>query len=575
MQFADVRKKYPQYDDLSDDQLAGALHKKYYSDMDLEEFSSKIGLSKPSMYQQAGQMVEEHAPALPELGAAVTRGVTKTADFFGNALRVPANRLMQMAGSDYQIPSLTEAAAPVTTGNFMEPGLARDAIQTGGEMVGPGGAAGAVTRGAAKALPMFQAGEGVGRGVVRSLGQTTPQAEAALAGASGVGAEIGQELGGDTGEMIGGIAAPLSASFANSVVKSLGSQSAKSLMTQAAPTKEGLKETASNIYKQIDQSGAVVKQENLNRLNNMMQARLKKSGYHPRLHPKVNVFIDELGKVAEQNANVTDIDITRRMLNNAKMSADPDEKRVAMIASDMVDDFMDNLGKSDFAAGGGEIGDMYKDARNLWGRAKKSELIEEAFRKAETQATGFENGIRRQLDAIRRNTKKWNKFSPEEKKAITQVIQGTKSSNLTKMLGRFAFSEGQASNMLMGYMGMGGGGAVGGMLGGGLGGGIGAVVVPAIGQTSRKLAQKLTVKNARLADAVVRAGNDGNDIFKAYLKNVPKTQRDARELAELMMVRGVHPGDLQSTFKKPTEHQRELIGNTIFYTDLLRNQTEQ
>lgn len=41
---AEVRQKYPQYDDMSDAQLAGALHQKYYSDMPVEEFNQKIGL---------------------------------------------------------------------------------------------------------------------------------------------------------------------------------------------------------------------------------------------------------------------------------------------------------------------------------------------------------------------------------------------------------------------------------------------------------------------------------------------------------------------------------------------------
>ena len=41
--FEQVRQKYPQYKDLSDDQLAEGLHKKYYPDMPFEQFSTKIG----------------------------------------------------------------------------------------------------------------------------------------------------------------------------------------------------------------------------------------------------------------------------------------------------------------------------------------------------------------------------------------------------------------------------------------------------------------------------------------------------------------------------------------------------
>jgi len=53
MNIAEIRKKYPQYDDLSDTELARALHGKFYSDLDFAEFSKKIGLQTAS--QQPAQ----------------------------------------------------------------------------------------------------------------------------------------------------------------------------------------------------------------------------------------------------------------------------------------------------------------------------------------------------------------------------------------------------------------------------------------------------------------------------------------------------------------------------------------
>jgi hypothetical protein len=40
----DFRKAHPQYDDLSDDALAGAMHKKFYADLPREDFDRQIGL---------------------------------------------------------------------------------------------------------------------------------------------------------------------------------------------------------------------------------------------------------------------------------------------------------------------------------------------------------------------------------------------------------------------------------------------------------------------------------------------------------------------------------------------------
>ena len=41
---AEIRSQFPQYEDMSDGQLADALYSKFYSDMDREEFDHKIGL---------------------------------------------------------------------------------------------------------------------------------------------------------------------------------------------------------------------------------------------------------------------------------------------------------------------------------------------------------------------------------------------------------------------------------------------------------------------------------------------------------------------------------------------------
>lgn len=43
MNIAEIRQKYPQYEDLSDDELTQALHKKFYADMPYDEFAAKVG----------------------------------------------------------------------------------------------------------------------------------------------------------------------------------------------------------------------------------------------------------------------------------------------------------------------------------------------------------------------------------------------------------------------------------------------------------------------------------------------------------------------------------------------------
>ena len=47
--------------------------------------------------------------------------------------------------------------------------------------------------------------------------------------------------------------------------------------------------------------------------------------------------------------------------------------------------------------------------------------------------------------------------------------------------------------------------------------------------------EKLTMKGADFADAIIRSGDNANDIARVYLSKVPKGQRSASELSELLL----------------------------------------
>ena len=53
MNMAELRKEYPQYNDLSDTDFADKFHKKFYSDMPKEEFNAKINLKPSPVPEQA------------------------------------------------------------------------------------------------------------------------------------------------------------------------------------------------------------------------------------------------------------------------------------------------------------------------------------------------------------------------------------------------------------------------------------------------------------------------------------------------------------------------------------------
>ena len=50
---SDFRKRYPEYDEVSDKDLADALHSKYYSSIPIDDYYSQIGLDTGSGFFDA------------------------------------------------------------------------------------------------------------------------------------------------------------------------------------------------------------------------------------------------------------------------------------------------------------------------------------------------------------------------------------------------------------------------------------------------------------------------------------------------------------------------------------------
>jgi hypothetical protein len=221
----------------------------------------------------------------------------------------------------------------------------------------------------------------------------------------------------------------------------------------------------------------------------------------------------------------------REVAQGVAGSMNKNEARVGSMVIGILDDFISDLDprmiKRNKGVDATQLGQKYSSARSLWGRARKAETIQEAFEKARNQASGFENGIRTQFRSILNNKKKSKFFTKDELKTMQQVVRGTGTQNILKLLGKFGFGEGQATGMLGGSIGVGAGAA--------FGGPVGAVAVPVVGQTSRKLAQIMTRKGAEFTDAFVRAGKNGRKIVEAYIRNTPRAQRSSAELAELLM----------------------------------------
>lgn len=75
---AEIRRSFPQYDDLTDEALANALHAKFYSDMPREEFNRRIGLDpyRAEAEQRLRELKAKGIDTRPGYGRRVLQGMT-------------------------------------------------------------------------------------------------------------------------------------------------------------------------------------------------------------------------------------------------------------------------------------------------------------------------------------------------------------------------------------------------------------------------------------------------------------------------------------------------------------------
>lgn len=229
----EIRQKYPQYADLSDEQLAQGLHKKYYSDLPYEDFAQKVGLE---IATQAPEPEQSAVGQLQEFGADLGRNAAIQAGEFvkgaSSVVALPTDTLVHLvnllAGRKVMTPAAESISSAIDT-VMPEPQNVTERIA--GRVVGSlGGAASGI-----------KAGQTIG-GVVGSALATAPARQAAGAVAGGTSAQLAAEAGGGPiAQTVAGLAGGLAASGAGR------STVAEGVKRSFRGGEEGRQRTAENI----------------------------------------------------------------------------------------------------------------------------------------------------------------------------------------------------------------------------------------------------------------------------------------------------------------------------------------
>jgi len=326
-----------------------------------------------------------------------------------------------------------------------------------------------------------------------------------------------------------GVAAPLVGAQAKRLTSRLLKRGAEKNLVKTAPTTQELKKIAGAAYDRADDTGVKFAPSSFGDEVATLTQRLEKEGIDPTLHPKATAILNRMSDAAQGNTSPPSPTVLRRLVSGVQKSTDPDEQRLGGIMTDAVDDYIGRLGPGDVASGNPvTLADDMKIGRDTWRRAKGSEMIDDVFTKADLQASGVENGLRIQARQILMNPKIRRTLGPEEVEALERVVKGTASTNILKKLSKLGPGSGQQSNMLLGTLAPVIGGSAGASVGGPAGAAVGAAIPTGIGYGAQKLAQSLTTKQARLAQALMAQGGLGS---------VPAPNPQIQRLTQMLLQR--------------------------------------
>lgn len=270
----------------------------------------------------------------------------------------------------------------------------------------------------------------------------------------------------------------------------------------ALPTREQLKTDSTAAYKVIEDSGAKISEQSLTKLKTDVAASLKKKGIDPDNNPSAT---NALNRVLKTNGDISfqELETLRQVANNAEKDTAitrPSDSFFAGEIVDHIDRYMESIKQPDVTGGDPAVlTGMLNEARGLWARNKKTEVIDDLLHKAEIDAPGYgnagmENAIRNQFKALAKNKRRMRGFSAEETAAIENIAKGGSNwQRSMRMIGKLA-PTGAISWTLNGGAGF------------ALGGPAGMVALPAVGIVAKTAAKKMAINNVMRAQELMRRG---------------------------------------------------------------------
>lgn len=215
-----------------------------------------------------------------------------------------------------------------------------------------------------------------------------------------------------------------------------------------------LKREAQKTYKEAEKAQSIFSGTSQNaagrtfaeELQHRANTELADLAFEKATEPKVWGLVAAMQeKTGRGNISFKELERFRTRVGNVIRDGSPTERLMALRILGVVDDMLDEAVKpnSGYVLLGNAKHQLakLKRARSVWNRMRKTELVEDAIKRAADRApsTGLganlENATRQEFRRLITNPKTAKAFSSGEREAIEQIVQGTASRNVLRLLG--------------------------------------------------------------------------------------------------------------------------------------------
>jgi hypothetical protein len=272
-------------------------------------------------------------------------------------------------------------------------------------------------------------------GVAETLARA-PKTQAAIAPTSAV---AGQVVGETTGNPLLGLAA------------SLGTGTGIGFMSRPPKppkrTSGDLRNEANKIHAKAEEIGLTVKDDSISNLRRKIASVLKDAGYSPEVHPELKSVIKHIENETKNLRNsgipLKEVEILRRIVKSRGGSADPDVRRLSVIALDVFDEVVGSWNSRDTVSGSTDALKLLKQFRKVYYDKSRLDTIESLMnridlKQSQFSASGRENAIRNEFRTLANNERRMRLFPKNEQEMIRKVAKGGALRNTLRYFGKFA-----------------------------------------------------------------------------------------------------------------------------------------